>query len=334
MITAKRSYPIAFLENGTTEAKITRGLLMLGLMLSVVYSANVTGAGTAVRAISLPIKRVTVIGDNGRVLHSIKAADAVNKARIYEQTALANLLSPIPSAAIANTAGNEANVPILFAQPFAANGTLTALPSFAYDDLTLRVEWGSVAELMTGAPTGVVSAVAGAATFTQLEAAGAVIANPRALARTLGVSVDRYKEQAVAAVALSELTVSIPVTADLRAILITTEDATGEQVNTILDKVTLLENNTTRVYSSVPQKTLRSDNAKVFGVAMPPGVSVIEFAEDRDITNIYSATRKDNVDLVFSTLAVAGTIRMHFITILRSPAARRSRGLPATGMSR
>lgn len=317
MFTAKRSYPIPFIENGTTEAKITRGMVMLGLMLSVVYAVNITVAGTAVRSISAPIKRITVIGDNGRILHSIKTADAINKARIYEQTALANLLTPVAGAGVANTTNLEANVPIMFAQPFSNNGTLTSLPSFAYDDLTLRVEWGSVTDLVTGTPTGTVTVAAGAATFTQLDAAALAIPNPRALARTLGVSVDRYKEVAVTAVALSELTLSIPVTADLRSIVITTEDATGEPTNAILDKVTLLENNTTRVYSAVPQKTLRSDNAKVFGVAMPTGVSVLEFAEDYDIANIYPATRKDNLDLVFSTLAVAGTIRAHFCTIER-----------------
>lgn len=315
MLTAKRSFPITFQENGVTEAKLTRGMVMLGLLLSVVYTATVTGAATSVRAAAMPIKSVSLIGDNGKVLHSIKGADLVAKARILEQTALAALIVPPSGVAVAAYTA-EAHLPIFFAQAFADNGDLTALPSYAYDDLTLRVEWGSHSEVFVGG-AGSVAVAVGDASFTQLDAAGFPIADPQALARSLGVSVDRYKTQVAPAVATQELTISVPTTADIRAIMITAEDANGEPTNAIVNKITLLENNTTRVYSRVPWKSLRADNAKIYGVTMPTGVAVIEFAEDRDIRDIYEATLKDNVDLVLDVSAVAGSIRAHFITIER-----------------
>lgn len=319
MLTAKRSFPIAFIENGVTEAKLTRGMVMFGLVLSVVYSVTLTGAATSVRALALPIKRLSLIGDNGKVLHSIVPADAITKARLYEQTPLAALLTP-PTVTTTGTQSGEAHLPLFFKQAFADNGDLTSLPTFAYDDLTLRVEWGSVAELFVGG-VGSVAVTVGNSTFTQLDAADFPMPDPIALARSLGVSVDRYKQAAATGVANREFPISVPVTADIRAIILTTEDANGEPTNAILNTVTLLENNSVRVYSNVPAKTLRADNAKIYGGTMPTGVCVIEFAEDGDISDIYAATKKDTVDLLLDVAAVAGNIRAHFVTIEHPKAA-------------
>jgi hypothetical protein len=312
MITAKRSYPIAFLESGQTEAKINRGLLLLGLMISVIYTATVTTGATSVRAVPTPAKRITVLADGGKVLHAIKGQDAIAKARVFEQTALANLVTPPSAVGVAAYPNCEAHYPIFCEQPFADNGKATALPSWAYGDLTLRIDWGTHADLFVG---GVGSISAAVATFTQIEAAGISIPNPKLFASTLGVSVDRAKEAAQTALAAAEFVINLPTLADVRALMITCEDANGEPTNAILNKVSILENNTTRVYSLVPAKTIRADNAKKYGLAMPVGVFIVDFSEDRDITQIYPATKKDTLDVVLDVLAVAGTIRVHSITI-------------------
>lgn len=315
MITTKRTYPLAFIENGITEIKLPRNHVELHGMVSVAYSDNVTVAGTAVRARGTPIKRISLIGDNGKVLHSIKPQDAIRKAEIYEQTATSLLVTPPAGFGIAVHTGS-ADIPLFFRQPFADNGDLTALPTWIYDELTLRIEWGGHAELIVGG-TGAVSVAVGASTFTLMGAADfGRIADPIAFGRSLGVSVDRYKEAATGGGAATEFTIELPTTADVRALLVVAEDANGQPTDALINKITLLENNTVRVYSSVAARALRADNARVFGVAMPPGTYVLEFAEDMDIASIYGATAKDDLDLVLDVAAVAGAVvRVHQITI-------------------
>jgi hypothetical protein len=316
MITTKRTYPLAFIENGITEIKLPRNHVELHGMVSVKYADNVTVAGTAVRARGSPIKRISLIGDNGKVLHSIKPQDAIRKAEIYEQTALAQLVTVAAGAGIANNTNLTADIPLFFRQPFAENGDLTSLPTWIYDELTLRIEWGGHAEVIVGG-TGAVTVATGDATFTLMGAADfGRIADPIAFGRSLGVSVDRYKEAATGGAAATEFTIELPTTADVRALLVVAEDANGEPTNALINKITLLENNTVRVYSGVAARALRADNARVFGVGMPPGTYVLEFAEDMDIASIYGATAKDDLDLVLDVAAVAGAVvRVHQITI-------------------
>lgn len=311
-------------DGGVSEMKLTPGMILSGLMLSVLYSVNVTTAGAAVRTRSLPIKRVSLIGDNGKYIHSIKGVDLITKALIFEQTPVGALLVPASGFAIANYTALEAHVPIFFRQPHADNGDKTSLPTYAYQNLTLRVEWGSVTDLLTGTPVGPITFTANGQTVTQIGAAGLGLDAMRgaAIARILKLSVDRYVEVTQGAVAATDLELKIGNTSDVRAMLLTSElTSTGEPTDTIVNSLRLTENNSVNVYASVPWKTLKAENARVFGLTMPTGVALIDFAEDRDIDNIYPASLKDAVSMFFNTAAVAGTIRAHLMTIERSPVA-------------
>lgn len=318
---AKRTYSswsTAPVSLGTSDMKLTRGMVDNGLVLSVLYSTNVTGAGAAVRTRSLPIKRVSLIGDNGKTIQSIKGVDLVSKAIIFDASQVGQLLIPASAATVANYTGLEAHVPIYFAQPHSSNGFLTALPTYAYQDLTLRVEWGDVFSLFTdgGTLAGTVTFTANGSTVTQLEYGDLSVPNAANLARTLRLSVDRYIELVQGAVASTQLEMKLGVTSDIRAIMITSElTSTGEPTDTIVNSLTFKENNTVDVFSNTPWGTLRADNTKVFGIAMPTGVRVIDFAEDGDVSAPYRATRKDAVSLFFNTAAIAGTIRAHLLTI-------------------
>lgn len=313
MISSKRRKELAFVENGVTEVKLDRGMLEKTLWLVGLFTATVTGAATAVRTHGSPIKRILLLAEGGEVLHSIHPRDAIKKAQIYEQTPLAALVT-VPSGTAVAAYQCRFNIPIFLAQPFAgAVGLMTALPTWIYDEITLRVEWGSHAEVFVGG-AGTVAAPVGNVAVVQDAAINYGDTDPFTLARSLGVSVDRFKEQASNG-ASSDYVVELPRTADLRAIMVTAEDANGQPSDAAITELTLLENNTHRVHSRVPYHALRADNAKTFGLEMPAGTAVIEFAEDQDITEIYVATSKDALDLVLGINAGAFTVRAHTVAI-------------------
>lgn len=328
MYIVKRTYSgwnTAPVDGGISDMRITPGMLETGLLLSVLYSVNVTGAGAAVRVRSLPIKRVSLIADGGKYLYSIKGVDLVSKALIFEQTPVGALLVPAAAATATNKTGLEAHVPIHFQQPHAGNGFLTVLPTYAYQNLTLRVEWGTVTELFTNGGTlaGAITFTAGGQTVTQLDVDDLPIPDPLGLARTLRKTVDRYVEVTQGAAAATDLELklsSTPGGADFRAIVITAEDQTagatnGEPSDALINSLRLTVNNSVNLFQSVPWKSIRADNAKIFGLTMPTGVAVIDFAEDGDIVKSFPASKRDSVSLFLNTAATAANFRAHLMTL-------------------
>jgi hypothetical protein len=321
---AKRSFPIVPLpvDSGSSDFKLTRGMVEAGVLVSVLYSANVTAAGTAVRARSIPIKRILLKDDVGNTLQMWRAADLVSVAQVFEQAAVGGMLVPASAFAIANYTALEAHIPLMFEQYGAniKNRDMTALPTFAFKDpgLTLTIEWGSVFDLFVtgGALAGLITFTANGAVVTQLDYADAQIKNGAALARIMPQSINRYLEVVQAAVATDPLSIDIGNTANIRGIILTQElTSTGEPTNTIINNVSFVEDNTLSVFARVPWASIRADNAKHFGVTMPTGVAVIDFAESGDMKDIYRATQKNKVRLDFSTAAVAGTIRAALLTV-------------------
>lgn len=328
MFLSKKSYPINPLpvDSGTSDYAVTRGMIEAGLVITVPYSVNVTGAGTAVRARSLPIKRVSLIGDNGKTLQAWKAQDLIALAQIWEQTPVGALIVPASAATVANYTGLQAHIPLMFKQPSSPKGDATNLPTFGYANLTLRIEWGSVATLFTdpGTLTGTITFTApsggvGGPMVTQLDVADFPIPSAEAglaLVRSMPVAVGRYIEMTQTAVANAAAELDLGTTANIRGILITAElGTTGEPTDTIVNAVSLQEDNTNYVFTSVPWTAIRADNSKHFGITMPTGIAVIDFAEDGDIFNIYRAVQKSKVKLILNTAAVAGTVRAALLTI-------------------
>lgn len=319
MFTSQTTLPVAFVENGQTDVSLTRGMLMTGLMLSVLYAVTLTSAATSIRANAVPIKSIQVLGDNNKVFHTIVPTDAVNKARIFEQTPLAAIIAP-PTVTTTGTQNAEAHIPLFFRQPGInlVNAALTDLPSWAFDNLTLRINWGSVNEVFVGG-VGSVAAPTGNCAVIQNQLAGIAIPNPAQYARALGLSVDRYKPVAAPAAAQTEFSIPLALTADIRALLITSEDANGELTNGIINSFTLKEDSTTVLFGALPWKSVRVDNAKRYGVTMPPGVAVLDWADDGDITDIYNHNGRRNLDLILNVTANAGTIRVLTMSIESSP---------------
>lgn len=315
------SWNTAPVDNGTSQMKITRGMIERGLLLSVLYSVNVTGAGAAVRYRSLPIKRITLYGTDNKAIKVWKPADLVNMAIIFEQTPSGSLIVPASAAAIANYTNLEAHVPLFFSHPHAAEGDLLALATFMFQELTLEVQWGTVSELFTtgGALAGAITFTANGQTVTQIGIAGLGLnatTGQLAARALLGLGVDRYVEVANPAVAQTDLELKIGNTANLRAIILTSElTSTGEPTDTIINSLRFTENNTVNVNNNVPWKSLKAENARLFGLSAPTGVAVLDFAEDGDIRRIYPAKAKDAVAMYFNTAAIAGNIRAALLTV-------------------
>lgn len=303
----RRVEGFAYSENGTTSTKLPRGFLERGLLISGSGTDTISVIGTAVRSRGTPIRRIALLADNGKVLHSVVPADLIREAELYEQAALAAMVSPPPNFTVAAHAFSFA-IPLMFTEPFAAMGNLTALPTWIYQELTLVIDWGGHPELVVGG-VGVVTA------SVQLTALGidedfSSLGDPYAWGRDMGRSIRAYSTVAAPGVATSEFSIDLPRTSDIRSIIIVTEDANGQPINTILNDVTLLLDNSRRQISRKPVAAIVADNAKVFGVAPMAGTYVLEFAEDRNIADVLQASRLADLKLVLNVTAVAGTIRV------------------------
>jgi hypothetical protein len=305
---------LEFAENQTREVKLSKGFLETGLILSGAYVATVTADGTAVRQYAVPIKSISLIGDGGKVIHSVKPKDLIAEALIYEQAPLAAILSkPSNFTIVGGPYAGRFDIRLPFEEAFADKGDVTMLPTWMYDELTLRVEWGSHAELFVGGAGSVAMAVAPTVVQDGVEDDFSGLGDPFTWGAQLLRSLRSYKEEAVTAVAADEFEIELPRTADIRSLFIVTEDANGEPVGTILTDATLLINNNQRQLSKVPAFAIRQDNATLYGVTMPTGYHVVEFAEDGDILppGIMPARQFTALDLVLKKAAVAGTIRVY-----------------------
>lgn len=315
----RRVEGLTFSENATTEVRLPRGFLETGLVLSVAFTDTISVIATAARARGTPIKSISVVADGGKVLQSYRPSDAIRHAEIYEQTALANICAPPTLLTVAAHTGT-CDIPILFAEPFAGDdGILTALPSWIYDELILRVEWGGHAQLYVGG-TGVVTVQSLTVTANGVQADFSNVGEPAAVwGRKMGRSVTGFREVAAPAAVNTDFQFELPRTADIRSLMIVTEDANGQPVETILSAVTLEINNSLRQFARVPARMLRSENAKVFGVSMPTGTYLLEFAEDQVIGDVLEAGQMTALNLILDVAAVAGTIRVARRTIEAGP---------------
>jgi len=317
----RRLEGLEYSAGNTREVRLAKGFLEEGLMLSGTYTSTVTTDATAVRAYAMPIQQIQLVADGGKVLHSVRPADLVIEQLIYEQAAVADMLTPPDTFTIVGGPYSCAFQLLLpFREPFAREGRITNLPSWIYDELLLRVQWGDHAQVFVG---GVGSTVMDTLSVVQagIQDDFSALGDPFVWGRKLLRSLRSYREVASAAVADQQFTVELPRTADYRSIVIVTEDSDGEPVGTIVNSVTLEIDNTLRQYSLVPQATMRQDNGKIFGVSMPAGVQVLEFAEDEDIIppNILEATKMTSLNLILDKAAIAGTIRV-FMKRIEVPA--------------
>lgn len=319
---AQRTFDInpAPVEGGTSNVKLVRGAVEAGVQIDVLYSVNVTTTGAAVRAYSLPVRRISLIGTNtggnGNTLKVWTASDLIRIAQVLEQAPIGGLIVPASGFGVANYTGLEAHIPLMFNQPSKINNPdMTAIPTFAYSELTLKIEWGTVVDLLTGTPVGPITFTAGGATVTQLDYADLPIPTTEAglvVTRSLFRSIDRWADMTQGAAANLKAEIDLGTSENIARILIVSElTSTGEPTNTIIDRISIQEDNTNYVHQDLPWTTLRADNARQFGLTLPVGMAILDFADNGNaqINDIYRATQKGKVKLLIKTLAVAGTVR-------------------------
>lgn len=328
VIGATKSYQrieLTFSENNTVDTKIPRGTLFDQLTIDVPWTSTVTADATAVRTRGAPIKTVQFLGDANKVYYSAKLQDIIRMDEVFNKASLAQILtSPSGTTAAGSPYTGRLKLNIPFTSGHANQGELTALASWRLSkDPTLRISWGSHAEVYRGG-TGSVAVTAGQAFITlgSIEGFSTLGLTAAQYGDALGVKVESYDEKTYTA-ANSALRQEIPTSADIRAIVITGEDTNGDPLSeTEMAKISFdfVENTYSRTQAGVNLGSLRSINAKNFGFpsGLPAGTAVLDFADDKDILAIYEATKKNKVELVFNVAVPAAgtyTLRTHVIGI-------------------
>lgn len=317
---------LEFSENNIRDTRVPRGLLFDSLTIDVPWRSTVTADATAVRTRGAPIKYVQFIGDANKVHYSAKLQDIIRMDEIFQKGSLSQILtSPSGVTAVGGPYDARVKLTIPFASTWAYAAELTALASWRQSkDPVLRVQWGSHAEVYRGGTGSAALQPAQTASITLCAIEG-FRTNGLTTAQfgdMLGVKVEAYDEKTYTA-AQNALKQELPNTADIRAIVITGEDTNGDPLSELeMAKISfdLVENTYNRVQAGLNLGVLRARNANQFGFSngLPPGTAILDFADDLDILSIYEATKKNKVELVFTTATPAAgtyTIRTHVIGI-------------------
>lgn len=308
---------------GTSSIALKGRTLIEGLTLSVKYATTLTGAGSGVRAISVPVKRI-IIRNGSKIIQVIKGTDAIRKALIMDQVPLASMVTAASAAAVATYSALEAHIPIYFRHPHAdpTKASKLSLAPWVYKDLTITVEWGTVADLFTdgGTLAGTIAFTANEQRVIQHSVGGLVIPDYKYLAAVQKTAIETYVETTQAAAASLALERILQPNDDIRAIMLVAElTSTGEPTNTIVNTVTLKANRSDVLYDAIPWQSIRAKNAKDYGATLPTGVAILDFADDGDTDSIFEGSKGgiDLLSLFYDTAAVAGTIRAHEMLIGR-----------------
>jgi len=317
---------LAFTENVAVDTEIKRGPMFDKLIIDVPWTSTVTADATAVRTRGAPIKTISFIGDANKTYYSAKLQDIIRMQEIFKAASLAQILtSPSGVTAAGGPYTGRVKLTIPFTSPHADMGELTSLASWRISkDPKLRIEWGSHAQVYRGG-TGSTAVTSGLAHVMLVSVSGFAVPagmNVNEYGDSLGVKVETYDEKTYTA-ANAALKQEVPTTADLRAIVITGEDNNGDPLSEAeMAKISfdLKENTYSTVQAGINLGTLRAQNVEDYGFssALPPGTAVLDFADDKDILNLYLATTKASVDLVFNVAVPAAgtyTLRCHFIGI-------------------
>lgn len=300
----------AFAENQTTNFRLSRGQPHTLAFLAVSGTITLTGAGTAVRARGVPIKSVQLVGDGGVTPIAMRGADLLHKAELYGNVPLASMYTaPANFTVAAHTF--SALIPIYFSEPKSGEvdgaQLYTSLPSWAYPgDMIVRVQWGDETDMFEGTPAGTFSNVSVGLKLFSLDKLPPEAARPDFASRFWQVY-ESYAEYPVTAGGAYRI--DVPRTEDVRGIMLVALNSSGTPANTVAPTVTLQENNTTNRVDNYTWAELQADTARVFRQAAPPGVAVIDFAEDEDISSILPASKLDSL-VLFGTATAAGTLRV------------------------
>lgn len=301
-----------FVANSTQEVKLQPGYLEEGFTVRIDGSVTVSGAASSVQPRASLLKEIRLVVDKGVVLQDWLAHDLVIEQEIYEQNLEANQITP-PSGTGTGTYTFSSTHTVTLREPFAGKlGDLTMLPSWLYNTLTLQLIFGDFTSLFSGG-AGTLGAIT-----VQVSQNGVVdypmpkefAGNAVAFGRALGRAIKTYDQESFAS-ALPTFTIDVPLTDDIRSMVLLAYNNSGALDDTVINNVTLKVNGNTEVVSRVGWTSLKGENARVFGVAMPTGVAILESSEDQDIRHIYEVTGYSKASLIFNT-AAAGSVRVAY----------------------
>jgi hypothetical protein len=317
-IPSKRAVPEqpVFTANRTVEVKLNKGYLEESFTIRIDGTTTVTAAATSTVPRGSVLQEVRLLGDQSEVLQAWKAHDLVIEQEVYEQNIESNQIT-LPSTAIGGPYPFSSTHTLAMREPFAGKlGDLTMLPTWLYTSLTLQLVFTDITGIYVGG-TATLGGVGGVpqVTVTQngvldypmpTEFAG----NTVAFGRALGKALKSYDEETFSG-AKPQFTVDVPLTHDVRSMVMLAYNAAGNLDDTVINNVTFKVNGNTDVNSRQPWLALKGENARVFGVPMPAGVAILESSEDKDIRNIYEISGYSKASLIFETTA-AGMVRVAY----------------------
>jgi hypothetical protein len=287
------------------EFTMDRGYLEDSVTIGYRGTMQVNGAGVAVKPQGTLVRSVEIRDTNGDLMHAVSGSDLITESLILEQAQLASLLT-VPTGAGVATYTVSGHVTINFKSLFADNGHLTRLPTWMYPRaLKVRVIWGDVTDLLTGTPT------ANLYTITPYVQANGVALKPdeyvvgrqRVDPQTYGAFLGRMYRGVIDVVpkgAGQVDNVLLPDTRDIRAVIAVamtlnnaadTLDNPASYNDALISTLGVWVNGTTPIIGDVDYQQHRALSSIIYGVGMPSGRAILDFAEDRDITRILEAPK-------------------------------------------
>jgi len=292
------SQKLAHNAGSRESVKIDRRDLLDALNVTVKGEVNVSSAGTPVtQGVLAYVQAITVYLGTVPIIGPLTGRD------IYEYLKVFHRQAPVVTDPGAGTGVKP--FAVTFKLPFASlhaaeRAILTALPSWAYPEITLEVQYGALADLYTG----------GTATLQNLAAIVSLDAlrpSPDESGRLLGdpgmYAVHRITaKQRQVLVGEDHFVIPLSRGAGKRGFLIRTTDA-GVLVDTIISEFSIIKDGNPETFRQDWTRLKEQDQA-VYELAMSTGVAVLDYAEDRDIVNILDARSADQLD--FDAKVVVG----------------------------
>lgn len=316
-IPSKRAVPEqpVFTAGRTVEVKLQKGYLEESITIHIDGTVTLTAAATGFVPRGSVLQEVRLKGNQNDVLQAWLAHDLVIEQVIYEQNAESNQITLPSSTAIGGPYAFSSSHTLSLREPFADKlGDLTMLPTWLYDSLILQLVFGDATNLYTG-----ITAAQGTLSVPNVYVTQNGVldypmptqfaGNTVAFGAALGKAYKSYDTETFSG-AKPAFPVDVPLTNDIRSMIILAYNASGVLDDTVIQSVNFKANNNTDI-NNHPWVTQKAENARVFGVPMPPGVIIIDSSEDKDIRHLYEVTGWSKASLIFATTA-AGTVRVAY----------------------
>ncbi|HEY6141572.1 MAG TPA: hypothetical protein VI670_27755 [Thermoanaerobaculia bacterium] len=300
------SQKLAHNAGSRESVKIDRRDLLDAINLTVKGEVNVSVAGTVVtQGVLAYIQAITVYLGTVPIIGPLTGRD------IYEYLKVFHRQAPVVTDPGSGTGVKPFSVTVKlpFASLHAFQAILTALPAWAYPEITLEVQYGALSDLYTG----------GTATLQNLAAIVSLDAlkpSPDESAKLLG-DPGMYAVHRITAkqkqVAVSEDHFVIPLSrgAGKRGLLIRSTDA-GVLSDAIITEFSVIKDGNPETFRQDWTRLKEQDQA-VYELAMSTGVAVLDYAEDRDIVNILDARSADQLDFDAKVVIGGGTTLVRIV---------------------